>query len=55
MKINKMFISAFLLLFIIKTALQTSTGCPKKKYTAQNCYNIQTANDIKMKEGLIDR
>ena len=31
------------------------TRCPKKKYTAQNSYNIQTTNDSAMEQRQIDR
>jgi len=34
---------------------QSYTGCPKKKYTAQNHYKIQTTNDKTMKQRQIDR
>ena len=42
----------FLFLLAVKALYQNKsyTGCPKKKYTAQNRYNIQTTNDNSMKE-----
>ena len=30
-------------------------GCPKKKYTAQNRYSMETTNNATMKQKLIDR
>ena len=35
--------------------LTRSTGCPKKKYTAQNRLSIQTTNETATKQTPIDR